>query len=59
MAGMVRWPTDGACGCSLGYEPKPQPKGTTMETNYVTRDKFGMYARHNGGPGPALMGADT
>ena len=30
-----------------------------METNYVTRDKFGMYAKQNGGPGPELMGADT
>jgi sporulation protein YlmC with PRC-barrel domain len=28
-----------------------------MEVNYVTRDKFGMYARS--GPGPELMGADT
>ncbi len=30
-----------------------------MENNYVTRDKFGMYANASGGPGPALMGADT
>ncbi len=30
-----------------------------METNYVTRDKLGMYANGGGGPGPALMGADT
>ena len=30
-----------------------------METNYVTRDKFGMYADSSEGPGPALMGADT
>jgi sporulation protein YlmC with PRC-barrel domain len=30
-----------------------------MQTNYVTRDKFGMYARSSDGPGPALMGADT
>ena len=30
-----------------------------MEINYVTRDKFGMYAKASGGPGPALMGADT
>ena len=30
-----------------------------METNYVTRDKYGMYAEGSGGPGPALMGADT
>lgn len=28
-----------------------------MDTNYVKRDTYGMY--HNGGPGPALMGADT
>jgi len=30
-----------------------------MEINYVTRDKYGMYTSHSGGPGPALMGADT
>ena len=30
-----------------------------MDTNYVTRDNFGMYARNNDGPGPALMGANT
>lgn len=30
-----------------------------MDTNYVTRDKFGMYANQSGGPRPALMGADT
>jgi sporulation protein YlmC with PRC-barrel domain len=33
-----------------------------MNTNYVSRDTFGMYASNNGGnegPGPALMGADT
>ena len=30
-----------------------------MDTNYVTRDNVGMYARHNDGPGPSLMGADT
>jgi sporulation protein YlmC with PRC-barrel domain len=30
-----------------------------MTTNYVMRDKFGMYANASGGPGPALMGADT
>lgn len=29
-----------------------------MSTNYTTRDQFGMYA-DQGGPGPALMGADT
>jgi PRC-barrel domain len=30
-----------------------------MNTNYVTRDNFGMYANSNAGSGPALMGADT
>ena len=30
-----------------------------MDTNYVTRDKYGMYANNSGGPGPSLMGADT
>lgn len=30
-----------------------------MNTNYVTRDNFGMYANSDSGPGPALMGADT
>jgi sporulation protein YlmC with PRC-barrel domain len=30
-----------------------------METNYVARDKFGMLDEESGGPGPALMGADT
>jgi sporulation protein YlmC with PRC-barrel domain len=30
-----------------------------METNYVKRDNFGMYANRDSGPGPALMGADT
>lgn len=30
-----------------------------METNYITRDNFGMYASSDSGPGPALMGADT
>ena len=38
-----------------------------METNYVTRDKYGMYNgdnydnnnRDDSGPGPELMGADT
>ena len=30
-----------------------------MDTNYVTRDNFGMYAKKNDGPGPELMGADT
>ena len=29
-----------------------------MDSNYVTRDKLGMYAR-DGGPGPQVMGADT
>jgi sporulation protein YlmC with PRC-barrel domain len=30
-----------------------------MDTNYVARDKLGMYTFKEGGPGPALMGADT
>jgi sporulation protein YlmC with PRC-barrel domain len=30
-----------------------------MQTSYVTRDNFGMYAHGSSGPGPALMGADT
>ena len=30
-----------------------------MTSNYVTRDKLGMYAQPGSGPGPALMGADT
>jgi len=30
-----------------------------MDSNYVTRDNFGMYADGSNGPGPALMGADT
>ena len=30
-----------------------------METNYLTRDQYGMYADPKNGPGPALMGADT
>jgi PRC-barrel domain len=30
-----------------------------MDTNYISRDNFGMYAGHADGPGPALMGADT
>lgn len=33
-----------------------------METNYVSRDTYGMYKNYssaNGGPGPELMGADT
>ena len=30
-----------------------------METNYDTRDNFGMYANSASGPGPALMGANT
>jgi len=30
------------------------------ETNYVSRDKYGMYAGHEGqGPGPGIMGTDT
>lgn len=30
-----------------------------METNYISRDTYGMYRNTEGGPGPALMGADT
>jgi sporulation protein YlmC with PRC-barrel domain len=30
-----------------------------MQTSYVTRDNFGMYAGKDTGPGPELMGADT
>ena len=30
-----------------------------MDTNYVTRDSYGMYGGDHQGPGPALMGADT
>ena len=30
-----------------------------MQTNDLMRDKYGMYANSTGGPGPALMGADT
>ena len=30
-----------------------------MDNDYVTRDKYGMYADDNSGPGPKLMGADT
>jgi sporulation protein YlmC with PRC-barrel domain len=30
-----------------------------METNYISRDTYGMYKNAGSGPGPALMGADT
>ena len=31
-----------------------------LDTNYISRDKYGMYASDNDdGPGPRLMGADT
>ena len=30
-----------------------------METNYISRDTYGMYKNVGSGPGPALMGADT
>lgn len=30
-----------------------------MQTNYISRDTYGMYKDVEGGPGPALMGADT
>jgi sporulation protein YlmC with PRC-barrel domain len=30
-----------------------------MESNYLSRDTYGMYKNIGSGPGPALMGADT
>jgi sporulation protein YlmC with PRC-barrel domain len=30
-----------------------------MESNYISRDTYGMYKTPGTGPGPALMGADT
>ena len=30
-----------------------------MQSNYVTRDKYGMYGDDDSGPGPKVMGADT
>jgi len=30
-----------------------------MNTDYISRDNFGMYAGRAEGPGPALMGANT
>jgi sporulation protein YlmC with PRC-barrel domain len=30
-----------------------------MESNYLSRDTYGMYKNAGSGPGPALMGADT
>lgn len=30
-----------------------------MKTTYVARDKYGIYTRTKGGPGPSVMGADT
>jgi hypothetical protein len=30
-----------------------------MESNYISRDTYGMYKNLEGGPGPSLMGADT
>ncbi len=30
-----------------------------MESNYLSRDTYGMYKNVSSGPGPALMGADT
>ena len=30
-----------------------------MNNDYLTRDKYGMYATDGSGPGPELMGADT
>jgi sporulation protein YlmC with PRC-barrel domain len=42
-----------------GGSPPLKAQGIPMSTNYVSRDNFGMYARSNEGPGPALMGANT
>jgi len=30
-----------------------------MESNYISRDTYGMYKNSESGPGPSLMGADT
>lgn len=30
-----------------------------MQTDYISRDTYGMYKNVEGGPGPSLMGADT
>ena len=30
-----------------------------MQTDFEKRDRYGMYTKGNGGPGPRLMGADT
>ena len=30
-----------------------------MESNYMSRDTYGMYKSEGAGPGPTLMGADT
>src|SRR6202020_2719366 len=30
-----------------------------MESNYLSRDTYGMYKNVGSGPGPSLMGADT
>ena len=30
-----------------------------MDTDYISRDTYGMYKNSSAGPGPALMGADT
>lgn len=30
-----------------------------MESNYLSRDTYGMYKNFSAGPGPSLMGADT
>jgi sporulation protein YlmC with PRC-barrel domain len=36
-----------------------QSMETLMETNYISRDTYGMYKNTEGGPGPSLMGAET
>jgi sporulation protein YlmC with PRC-barrel domain len=44
----------------LGSSPtNSQLLETIMESNYLSRDTYGMYKNAGPGPGPALMGADT
>jgi sporulation protein YlmC with PRC-barrel domain len=44
--------------CSI--EPlNPNYLEKMMESNYLSRDTYGMYKNVGPGPGPALMGADT
>ena len=44
---------------AFGRRHRSTAQGMNMDTNYVTRDNFGMYAKKNDGPGRELMGADT